>query len=252
MRDFFIIASPDFEVKSQVVDGTKVNSYYLPGQEPGGTYGLEVASKAVEAYNEDFGAYPYTELDVVDAPMRNAGGVEFPGIVLIESSRYDDPEGPVFINTVAHEVAHQWWYNVVGNDVIEEPWLDEGLTTFSAGLYFEAAYGSEGYQGVAEYWQQYYGKAVQAGKDDAVTRSLTYFEESADPGMYGPIVYGKGALFFYELRKEIGDKAFFAGLQAYYRQLKYQIATGEDLLAIFEESAGRQLDAFYQEWLYSP
>lgn len=252
VRDFFIISSPDFVVKSQVVDGTMVNSYSLPGQEDGGAAALEVAAEAVRIFNDRFGAYPYTELDVMDAPMRNAGGVEFPGIILIESSRYDESDGSIFINTVAHEVAHQWWYNVVGNDVIEEPWLDEGLTTYSAGLYFEEAYGAQGYQGVAEYWQEYYGKAVQAGKDAAVTNSLTFFENSDDPGMYGPIVYGKGALFFYELRKEIGDKAFFAGLQAYYRERKYQIATAEDLLGILEEAAGRQLDAFYQEWLYSP
>jgi len=251
-RDFFIVASPDFQVKSRVVDGTKVNSYYLRGQEPGGMQGLEVGAKAVSLYNQDFGAYPYNELDIVDAPMRNAGGVEFPGIVLIESSRYDTPDNSTFINTVAHEVAHQWWYNIIGNDVITEPWLDEGLTTYSAGVYFESAYGAEGYQGVASYWQQSYDKALQAGKDAAVTRSLTYFENSSDPVMYGPIVYSKGALFFYNLRKEIGDQAFFAGLKAYYRQFKYQIAMGDDLLKAFREASGKQLDAFYQKWLYSP
>jgi hypothetical protein len=251
-RDFFIIASPEFKVKSQTVDGTKVNSFYLPGQEPGGTKGLDVGVESVQVYNDEFGQYPYTELDIIDAPMRNAGGVEFPGIVLIESSRYDDPENPVFINTVAHEVAHQWWYNLVGNDVIAEPWLDEALTTFSAGIYFEEVYGEEGYQGIASYWQQSYDKVVQAGNDDQVTRSLTYFENSADPERYGPVVYSKGALFFYNLRKEIGDRAFFSALQKYYRQLKYQVAAGEDLLMAFEDASGRQLDAFYQEWLYSP
>jgi hypothetical protein len=251
-RDFFIIASPEFKVKSQTVDGTKVNSFYLPGQEPGGTKGLDVGVESVQVYNDEFGQYPYTELDIIDAPMRNAGGVEFPGIVLIESSRYDDPDNPVFINTVAHEVAHQWWYNIVGNDVIAEPWLDEALTTFSAGIYFEEVYGEEGYQGIASYWQQSYDKVVQAGKDDQVTRSLTYFENSADPERYGPVVYSKGALFFYNLRKEIGDRAFFSALQKYYRQLKYQVAAGEDLLMAFEDASGRQLDAFYQEWLYPP
>jgi hypothetical protein len=252
VRDFFIISSPDFKVKSQSMDGTKVNSYYLPGQEPGGTKGLDVGVKSVQVYNDQFGHYPYTELDIIDAPMRNAGGVEFPGIVLIESSRYDNPDNPVFINTVAHEVAHQWWYNLVGNDVIEEPWLDEGLTTYSSGVYYEEAYGSEGYQGIASYWKQSYDKAAQAGKDDQVTRSLTYFENSPDPRLYGPVVYSKGALFFYNLRQEIGDRAFFSALQAYYQQFQYKIATGDDLLKAFEEASGKQLDAFYQQWLYSP
>ncbi len=251
-RDFFIISSSDFNVKSQSIDGTKVNSYYLPGQEPGGTQGLEVGVKSVQVYNDQFGHYPYTELDIIGAPMRNAGGVEFPGIVLIESSRYDNPDNPVFLNTVAHEVAHQWWYNMVGNDVIEEPWLDEGLTTYSSGVYFEEAYGSEGYQGIASYWQQTYDNVAQAGQDDQVTRSLTYFENSPDPGLYGTVVYSKGALFFYNLRQEIGDRAFFSALQAYYQQFQYKIATGADLLKAFEAASGKQLDAFYQQWLYSP
>jgi hypothetical protein len=251
-RDFFIVSSSDFKVKSQSSAGTKVNSYYLPGQEPGGTQGLAVGVKAVQVYNDRFGQYPYTELDIIDAPMRNAGGVEFPGIVLIESSRYDDPENPVFINTVAHEVAHQWWYNLIGNDVIQEPWLDEGLTTYSAGVYYEEAFGAQGYQGIASYWQQSYDKAVQAVNDDQVTRSLTYFESSSEPRLYGPIVYSKGALFFYNLRTEIGDRAFFAALQAYFRQFRYKIATGDDLLKAFEDASGKHLDALYQQWLYSP
>jgi hypothetical protein len=251
-RDFFIISSSDFKVKSQSIDGTKVNSYYLPGQEPGGTKGLDVGVKSVQVYNDQFGQYPYSELDIIDAPMRNAGGVEFPGIVLIESSRYDNPDNPVFINTVAHEVAHQWWYNLVGNDVIEEPWLDEGLTTYSAGIYYEEAYGSEGYQGITAYWQQSYDKVAQSGKDEAVTRSLTYFENSPDPGLYGPVVYSKGALFFYNLRQEIGERAFFSALQAYYQQFQYKIAIGDDLLRAFEDASGKQLDTFYQQWLYSP
>jgi hypothetical protein len=252
VRDFFIITSPDFEVSSQVVDGTLVNSYYLVGQEPGGVKALEVTGEALEAYNLNFGTYPYSELDVVDAPMRNAGGVEFPGIVLIESSRYDAPDSPVFINTVAHEVAHQWWYNVVGNDVINEPWIDEGLTTFTAGLYFQEAYGEAGYQGAISTWQQSYDKLVAQGKDDQVTRSLTYFENLPDPGIYGPVVYAKGALFFAGLRNEIGDRAFFTALQNYYQQFKYGIATGNDLLGAFEASSAQQLDEFFQQWLYSP
>ena len=75
MRDFFLIMSPDFQVDSQVVDNTQVNLYYLPGHEQPAQQALNIAADSLHIYNEKFGAYPYTELDVVDAPMRVGFGV---------------------------------------------------------------------------------------------------------------------------------------------------------------------------------
>ena len=66
------------------------------------------------------------------------------------------------------------------------------------------------------------------------------------------MVYSKGGLFFEALRQEIGDQAFFQALQAYFRDNQYRIADPDDLLNAFENAAGRQLDEFYQRWLYSP
>jgi len=65
------------------------------------------------------------------------------------------------------------------------------------------------------------------------------------------VVYTKGALFFHALREEIGDEAFFTGLQTYYDQYRFRTATTEDLLAVFEDAAGQELDPLFQEWLYS-
>ena len=57
-------------------------------------------------------------------------------------------------------------------------------------------------------------------------------------------------MFYHELRQEIGDKAFFAALKDYYDDKKYGIADTDDILDRFEEYSGRELDSFYQEWLY--
>ncbi|OQY91642.1 MAG: hypothetical protein B6D39_06255 [Anaerolineae bacterium UTCFX2] len=251
-RDFFIAASPEFETISKKVDRTIVNSYYLPGYEQAGSKALAVASKALEIYTDKFGAYPYRELDVVAAPMRNALGVEFPGIVLIGSKLYDDPGKSEFEITVAHEVAHQWWYSTVGNDVFDEPWLDEALATYSSGVYSEYAHGSDYWEGLLGYWQERYELLKTQGRDDRVTASLDYFERQPGSTSYGGVVYIKGALFFNALRKEIGDRAFFQALETYYRQHYFGIATAADLLSEFERAAGRGLSDFYDEWLYSP
>ena len=250
-RDFFLVASADYQVASREVGETTVNSYYFSNSEAAGMKALSIAADSLKIFNEKFGAYPFGELDVVAAPMRNALGVEYPGIFLVAESLYESPEKPDFDVTVAHEVAHQWWYSVVGNDVFDEPWLDEALVTYSSGLYYEDTLGAQYQAGLEQYWQNRYDNQVRDFGDEMVTSSLEYFESLNRPSIYGAIVYVKGALFFKALRAEIGDQAFFQGLQDYYQLRYFQIARAADLLDAFESAAGRDLDAFYQQWLFT-
>ena len=251
-RDFFLIASPNFQQESQQVDGVSVNSYSLPGHEQASQAALMIAADSLRVFNQKFGAYPFAELDMVDAPMRNALGVEYPGVILIGNSLYEKPLEPEFAVTIAHEVAHQWWYSVVGNDVFASPWLDEGLTTYSSSLYYEFDQSPEFTSGLIAYWQQRYERLKTEGKDDQITASLEHFESLNNPSVYGTVVYTKAALFFRALRQEIGDEAFFDALQRYYEAKKYRIAAPTDLLDAFEEAAGKPLDAFYDTWLFTP
>jgi aminopeptidase N len=192
-----------------------------------------------------------TELDVVAAPMKYALGVEYPGLVLIASNQYDDPQSQTFIATIAHEVAHQWWYNLVGNDVYKEPWLDEALATYSTALYYETGVGKGAYAGYLQYLQTRYDGLVADGLDDIVTQPLMYFEGLNNPRVYGSVAYTKGALFFDALRNKIGDTAFFNALQAYFQAHIYRVATTQDLLEAFRQASDQPLDSFFQEWLYS-
>ncbi len=250
-RDFFLVTGPDFQVTSQEASGTRVNSYYLPQHSAGGQAALQVAIAALETYNQLFGPYPYTELDVVETPLNNAGGVEYPGIILIETERYDSPQSPYLITTVAHEVAHQWWYNTVGNDVIDEPWLDEGLTTYSSLLYYEM-HQPGSLEGMLNYYQTAYDDAIAHGLDAPAAASIHYFQPPERQGAYGAIVYAKAGLFFRSLRQEIGDAAFFSALQSYYQAHWFGTARSTNLLEAFEAAASRSLDEIYTQWLYSP
>lgn len=250
-RDFYLIMSPNFKVTSQSVGRTQVNSYYLPDHAEAGKAALSVAASALDIYNRRFGLYPYIEMDVVEAPMQNALGVEYPGVFLVASVLYDNPAQDSFAIATSHETAHQWWYNVVGNNVFDAPWLDEALATFSSGLYYQEALGQAEYQGFKDYLEWRVDALRREGMDEQVTRSLAYFESLGEPGVYGTVVYTKGALFFMELREEIGDRAFFDALQDYYQQYQFQVAETSGLLDTFERVTGRQLDDFYQEWLFS-
>ena len=251
VRDFFLALSPDFKLLSREVSGTVVNAYYQTGDEKAASQALQVAVDALQVFNRRFGAYPYAELDIVQAPMRIALGVEYPGIVMVATDLYRDPEQYVFTTAVAHEVAHQWWYNLVGNNVFAEPWLDEGLATYSTAVYYQEVSGQAAYLAYSDTWQKRYERLLQESDDDLPTRDLAYFEQPGKAQIYGAVVYIKSALFFKALREEIGERAFFEGLRSYYEAHHYGVAAGEDLLQAFEVAAGQSLQDLYQQWLYT-
>jgi Peptidase family M1 domain/Calcineurin-like phosphoesterase len=251
-RDFFIIASPDYQITSRQVGGTTVNAYYLPGHEESGDQAVDTAARSLEIYSAQFGPYPYAEYDVVEAPLNRPSGVEYPGVGLIASRLYADPTSVDLTSTVAHEVAHQWWYNVVGNDTIREPWLDEALTTYSSVVYWEQVGGISAEEQALAYHRARYEQNAQNGWDAPVTEGMTYFQETGRTQSYSPVVYSKGALFYQDLRQTMGDEAFFKALQTYYAAHWFTIATTSELLGTFQAAASEPLDGLFQTWLYSP
>lgn len=244
MRDFYVAMSADYGVISEEVDGTLVNSYYRSAQAEGGQRALQYAANALRLFSEEFGPYPYTELDVVATPT-NAGGIEYPGAVVVAQGLYDQPGG-FFELATAHEVAHQWWYGLVGNDQLDEPWLDESLTNYSAYLYYEGTAGQAQADVIKQrVFEAPYHAAQEAGQDRAVAGPVASFSE----GNYGAIVYGKGPLFFDAVRAKLGDDTFFASLRAYLKAHRYGIAYPDDLIAAFDDTSGQKIDGLYDFWI---
>jgi hypothetical protein len=244
MRDFYLVMAPDFQKVSSQVGQTTINSYYLPGHEAGGRRVLAYASEAFTVYSEAFGIYPYAEFDVVQAPT-TAGGIEYPGAVVIASGLYDQVGG-FTEHATAHEVAHQWWYSLVGSDQVNTPWLDEALTNYSVAFYWEATLGKErADEIVAQFYENPYRAEVAAGRDRPVDGPTSSF----DAGNYSTIVYAKGPLFFRALRQRVGDETYMRIMRIYLQRYKYKIATPADFLAVAEEVSGQPVDDLYQKWI---
>ena len=244
MRDFNAVLGPDYQVKSRVVEGITVNSLFYPGHHQGGERALDWATEAVRLFGTLFGPYPFTELDVVETPT-HAGGIEYPGLVAINSTYYETiSEHKEWV--VVHEVGHQWWYSLVGNDQVDEPWLDEALVQYSTLLYYEDRYGA----GVAaelleQVLRQPYEALVESGHDAPVGLPVAAYS-SAD---YGTVVYRKGPLYFHALRQEVGDETFWGILQTYFARNRYGVATPEKWLAAVEAITGNEHRALYEQWI---
>lgn len=247
MRDFYLAMRKDFEVMSEVVDGTVVNSYFPPGKENGGKLALRYAADALAIFNQRFGQYPFAEFDVVATPT-TAGGVEYPGIVVV-SERIYNQQGGFFEHATAHEVAHQWWYSLVGNNQLTEPWLDEALTNYSAIIYWEETGGPQSAEFVLEnFMQEPYEQARKEGRDKAVLGPVSDFSQEE----YSTFVYGKGALFFEALRQDVGDELYFEIMKQYYANNKYGLANANTLFETIEQVTGKNIDPLLETWLQSP
>lgn len=251
-RDFVMAADTDYVSTSETVDGTTVTSWYNPDSEPGGLAVLDQAAASLEIFNRRFGPYPFTELDLVQVDLGNgAGGVEFPQLLFIGGDYYGDSAItraiPAFLEfIVVHEVGHQWWYALVGNNQYVDAFIDEGLTNMVTAYYFIERYGEEAYQEQVDINLKlpYFTMLFTQG-DQVVDQPTDAFP---DMSTYASTIYGKAALAFDELRKTIGDEAFFAALLDYQQEHRFTIATPDELQAAFERAANRDLTEFWQHW----
>ncbi len=247
-RDFYLAAGEAYEVVSKQVGETTVNSYAPARLRAGAEQAAEIAAAALEAFGRRFGPYPYTELDLVSTAT-SALGVEYPGIIALNDAMYGRPSGRLLESTVVHEVAHQWFYNVVGNDQVDEPWLDEALSQYATLLYYvdrrDAAGERAFYESLQGRWEFADGEKIPIGLPVAA-----YTEAGPYSRTYGAIVYGRGALFFEALRDEMGQEAFDEFLYDYAQTHWWGIATAESLRALAEQHCGCDLAALFEEWVY--
>ena len=249
-RDFYLAASENYTVISERVGGTTVNSYAFPERADGAGLALQFATDALKSYNARFGLYPYTEFDVVSTPML-ALGMEYPGVVAIALNLYDPneevrglPSQVMLEGTVAHEVAHQWFYNAVGNDQVDEPWLDEAIVQYVTGLYHLDVGGERAAQG----WRD--GLYYRWDRVERADIPIGMPVRAYTGGEYGAIVYGRGPLFVEALAKEMGQETFDEFLRDYYTSHKWGIGTGDAFRQFAEHHCQCDLTALFEEWVY--
>lgn len=247
-REFLLHMSPLFQSTYTETYGTRVTSYWLPQHEAAGRAALTYAVAALRIYSDRFGPYPYRDLRVAPAPL-NFRGMEYPQTILLGTQLYSRFRENLEV-LVAHEVAHQWWYLMVHNDPVNEPWLDEALAEYSMKIYMEELRGlGSANQLINQRWQLPWNLLKGRQADTQVNQPAAHF---ADGTQYETIIYGKGALFYTELRKQLGDRQFFRFLHRYLETHRYGIvdtATWQAELAALQNPA---IDALFAEWVAEP
>ncbi len=247
VRDFALVLSDHFETKTIMVDGTEINYYFYDDEKSDES--LNIAKKALTTFNEKYGKYPYSQLAIVQTGFIY-GGMEYPNLVMISDSleKYDD-----YCITIIHEIAHQWWYGVVGNNEYNHGWLDESLAEYSVVVFYE---NNPEYEIIRDTCIKNaitsYTLFVDVYKDvfDEVDTSMNRkLNEFATEPEYVYASYVKGMIMFDDIRNLIGDKKFFDSLKNYYKKYSGQNATPENLIHVFEDTSNRRLKAIFNSYL---
>ncbi len=237
VRDFAFILSTKFGINKDTYKGISINTYNL--NEKLSSEATKMAKDSVRIFSKLFGQYPYNTYSVVASDFY-IGGMEYPTLVMIDQSLYTEKNKFLLEYVIAHETAHQWWYSVIGNDEISEPWLDEALTEYSTVLYFEEKYGKK----VGDKLIKTMEIQTKNHSSENIFKPTTKYRNSTD---YSLNVYTKGAVAFNEVRKEVGDEVFFNTLKEYYSTYMYENVNGAKFVELWN-SKGVDIDKIIREY----
>ncbi len=232
IKDFYLaLLNPEQWLHETVeVNDTKLR-LFMPLDQELLEEATEVAQATFAFFEKEIGDNPFPELDLIG----NDGFMEYPNIIEVGSV------ADLIDTVLVHEIAHQWFYYIVGNDPFEDAWLDESITEFASALFITDYYGDESYgYHSAE-------SAMQFEKPEKYTNlTLAEFSNSR----YISTIYGEAPLrlrdFFAENGGQEGALEF---LRAYYEEFQFEFLNTADFKVFFEEYFEGDQSEFLDEWL---
>ena len=247
-RDFYLAGSREFVEINEQVGETLVRIYTRPEYSVNQVYALDYATHAIEILSRQVGEYPYSEFEVLSSPMR-ALGIEYPGITSIVVDEFVDgvemygmPTAQMLESTLVHEAGHMWFYNAVGNDQQNQPWVDEALVQYMTYIYYEDRYGDG--DGYVDSWKSRWSRVENAMIPIGMPAGDYHGAE------YSAIVYGRGPLFFYEIELKYGMDTVMSGVRNYYQDHLWGNGYTEDLRAALEDACDCDLSSEFNTWVY--
>jgi len=188
--------------------------------------------QAITCFAGLFGEYPFLDekYGMVEYPW--AGAMEHQTLTSMGDYFQVTPASADWV--IVHELAHQWWGDLVTCGTWRDIWLNEGFATYCEALWAEAQGGPDSLRAVM------------------LAKAADHFPGACyDPVfLFNSTVYRKGAWVLHMLRHIIGDEDFFAALRLYAERFAYGCAITEDLRAICEEASGQSLAGFFRQWVY--
>lgn len=241
VRDFAMVLSDSYQLKSTTVGYTTLYYYYYQDDTPEATLASILASYNYMTTN--VGEYPYSQYTVAETDMCY-GGMEYPNMVMASANTSQ------YITAVVHETVHQWFYGIIGNDQINNAWMDEGLTEFVTMLILDDSLTVSLADNIGSMYKAYttYVDVLSNYYDDLDTsyRALGDYTNDQD---YVYTVYVKGSIMFYNIYDTMGESKFLNALSQYYNCCAGTIATPQQMIDCFSSSFGTSMDQLFEAYM---
>ena len=233
------LSAARYVVREQTIGDVVAATYFFPDSQHLVDRYLEATARYLKLYQNLFGPYPFAKFAVVENFFPTGYG--FPSYTLLGSRVL---RLPFIVHTsLGHEIAHCWWGNGVYVDYTRGNW-SEGLTTYVADYLFKESISPEAGRQYRQQVLRNYATLVDP-QDDFPLRS---FRGRFSPGSK-TIGYDKAAMVFHMLRVMLGEEAFWGALKDLYRNRLFQMASWNDIQAVFESRGKISLQKFFNQWV---
>ena len=221
----------------------EVTYWVFPPDSARGRSIFQRSAEMVDFFTDRVGPFPYEKLANVQSATR-FGGME--NATAIFYSEQAIASGGLGEETVAHEIAHQWFGDSVTEREWSHLWLSEGFATYFGALFFEASDGAERFREIMD------GSRRRILASDVVTSRPVLDPDDNLFALLNDNNYPKGGWVLHMLRGVVGDDVFFQGIATYYQRYLNGTAMTADLRAVMEEASGEELGWFFDQWLRFP
>ncbi|WP_235296129.1 M1 family metallopeptidase [Portibacter marinus] len=261
--DFAWTCSPHFQTHEEKWQDVDIKLFYYPSHAKFVDRYFTAVKQALTYMQEYVGNYPYSSLTMVDSPIHGlfAGGMEYPTLFSSLSSNllpsgFKAPE-----TLVVHEFVHQYFMQMVATNEQEEPWMDEGITTYYEGRIMDHYYGEEQslfQMAGIQMGNQEYNRYEFWSSDNPQVADNSFMAREFVHGGYGPIAYNKTAMMLRTLEGILSRSKFDEIMKIYFETWKFHHPCGLDFIQIFQDNISNEylkelqfdLNLFFEQALY--
>lgn len=248
----------NFDYIEGQADGTPIRVYATAGKKEMGRFALESAEHILSYYDKYFGMkYPYGKLDLIGLPdfsagaMENTGCITFRDVLLLIDEQHGSLElKKTIASVISHEMAHQWFGDLVTMKWWDDVWLNEGFATWMSSKPLEAW---------KPEWHFDLDDVHGAGRTldiDSLANTRPIHQAAETPAeiqeLFDGIAYGKAAAVLRMLESYLGERTFQAGVNAYLQQHKYANATASDFWDAQANTSKKPVNQIMPTWVNQP
>ncbi len=239
VHDFVWAADPDYtHTTAQVPNGPILHFFYEKGEKTEAWEELpELAVKAFEYIEKNFGEYPYPHYSIIQG---GDGGMEYPMATLITGHRNIQS----LTGVTVHEALHSWYQGLLATNESYYAWMDEGFTTYATAETMAQLFENPGRSQARNY--QVYNYLTTSGKEEPLSTHSDHFETNS---AYGLGSYYKGAIALAQMNYIIGKNATASALKKYYYQWRFRHPDANDWIRVFEKESDLELDWYLDYWV---